>query len=270
MEALLRIVVAGSAVRWIYFLGAIGLAVSAAFGQTADGATEFEVASVKPANPTAAGRIKMKEDPGTITMLNVTLRDYISQAYDVDDYQIFGPDWLGSDRYDIVARFTPGTPKERLLVMWQKLLADRFKLALHREKKVMPVYALVVAKGGLKIHKAEEGESMTRIGRGHMVLRRVSLSLLAEILSSQMDHPVLDQTGVEGLFDITLDWVPDDTQSKMGMAGGDRPSGMLANAPDGLSIFDALQEKLGLKLQTKKEAVEILAVDHAERVPTEN
>jgi uncharacterized protein (TIGR03435 family) len=257
-------------IQRIYILGAIGFAVSAAFGQTADGPPEFEVVSVKPANPRAAGRVKMKEDPGTIEMLNVTLRDYISQAYDVEDYQIFGPDWLGSDRYDIVARFMPGTSKERLLLMWQKLLADRFKLVLHREKKVMPVYALVVAKSGLKIHKAEEGANMTRIGRGHMVLRRVSLSLLAEILSSQMDHPVLDQTDAEGLFDITLDWVPDDTQAKMGMAGGDRPSGMLANAPDGLSIFDALQEKLGLNLKTKKEAVEILVVDHAERVPTEN
>jgi len=257
-------------IQRIYFLAAIAFAVSAAFGQTADGTAEFEVASVKPANPSATGRITMKEAPGTITMLNVTLRDCISQAYDVEDFEIFGPDWLGSDRYDIVARFTPGASKGRLLLMRQKLLADRFKLALHREKKVMPVYALVVAKGGLKIHKAEEGENMTRIGRGHMVLRRVSLSLLAEILSSQMDHPVLDQTDVKGLFDITLDWVPDDTQSKMGIAGGDRPSRMLSNAPDGPSIFDALQEKLGLKLQTKKEAVEILAVDHAERVPTEN
>jgi len=260
-------------IQGIYFLGAIAFAVSAARGQSADGATEFEVASVKPANPTAAGRVTMKEAPGTITMLNVTLRDCISQAYDVEDFEIFGPDWLGSDRYDIVARFTPGASKERVLLMRQKLLADRFKLALHREKKVMPVYALVVAKGGPKIHEAEEGANMTRIGRGHMVLHRVPLSLLAEILSSQMDHPVLDQTGVEGLFDITLDWVPDDTQAKMGVAGGDRPAGgpgTLANAPEGLSIFDALREKLGLKLQTKKEAVEILAVDHAERVPTEN
>lgn len=259
----------------IYILGAIGLAVSAAFSQTAERPPEFEVASVKPANPSAAGRITMKKDPGTITMLNVTLRDYISQAYNVEDYQIFGPDWLGSERYDIVARFTPGTPKERLLLMRQKLLADRFKLVVHREKKVMPVYALVVAKGGLKIQKAEEGANMTKLTRGHMVLRRVSLSLLAEILSSHMDRPVLDQSGVEGVFDITLDWVPDDTQAKMGIAGGDRTPGgpgtlTPANDPQGLSIFEALQEKLGLKLQTKKEAVEVLAIDHAERVPTEN
>src|SRR5258706_8034367 len=135
----------------------------------------FEVASIKPAAPITDGRIQigMGGDAGRINFSNVSVRDMLTQAYNVKDYQITGPDWLRSVRFDVTATLPANTSRDKVPEMLQTLLADRFKVALHRETKELPVYALLVAKSGLKVKKAEDTEDGAGVGRirmmpGHM------------------------------------------------------------------------------------------------------
>jgi uncharacterized protein (TIGR03435 family) len=133
-------------------------AAYAAFGQTAANPPAFEVASIKPAVPQTPGRISvmMGGDPGRVNYTNVTLKNVLMRAYNVKGYQISGPGWLDSERYDIVAKVPDGVPKEQIPAMLQNLLAERFRMAVHRETKEQPVYALVVGKGGPKLKKSED------------------------------------------------------------------------------------------------------------------
>jgi uncharacterized protein (TIGR03435 family) len=150
--------------------------------------------------------------------------------------------------------------------MLQKLLADRFKLTLHRTTKEFPVYELVTAKNGPKLKEVEAGGSNTNSGRGHMTATRISMQRLSEFLSRQVDRPVLDMTGLKGVFDLTLDWTPDESLSAKKPGEGE----VAIDAPKSPSLLTALQEQLGLKLQARRAPIEILVVDHAEKVPTEN
>jgi uncharacterized protein (TIGR03435 family) len=138
------------------------------------------------------------------------------------------------------------------MTMLQALLSERFKLAIHRESKERTVYELVVGKNGPKLHEVEAGPGHSNGGHGSLSAQKMSMSHLADSLSRIVDLPVLDMTGLKGAFDIELKWAPD---------GDD------ANGP---SIFTAVQEQLGLKLEQRKGPMEIIVVDHAERVPTEN
>jgi uncharacterized protein (TIGR03435 family) len=132
------------------------------FGQTGNLSPSFEVASIKPAAPPSDPHRMMvgmrggpgTPDPGQITFSNVSLRNVLMQAYDVKDFQISGPSWLGSERYDITAKVPPGTTKEQFRLMLQNLLAERFQVSLHHETKELPMYALVVAKGGVKMKES--------------------------------------------------------------------------------------------------------------------
>ena len=148
--------------RMILSASLMVLSCGAAFGQASP---SFEVASVKPAEPPPAGQMGLRvmmrggpgtPDPGQITYSNVTLKNVMMAAYDVKGYQITGPKWLDSERYDIVAKIPKGSSKEDVKLMLQNLLAERFKLALHKESKELPIYALVVAKGGAKLKETVE------------------------------------------------------------------------------------------------------------------
>jgi uncharacterized protein (TIGR03435 family) len=173
----------------------------------------------------------------------------------VREYQVTGPDWLGSDKFDIVAKFPQHSGDSQAGPRLQKLLADRFKLAFHRESKEMPVYALVVAKNGPKIKAVEDnGDHNTNNEGGHMTGKGITMTRFAEFLSRQMDRPVVDLTEMQGVFNVTLDWTPE-------KAGDDAV---------GPTLLTALQQQLGLKLQPQKAPVEVIVVDHAERVPVEN
>jgi uncharacterized protein (TIGR03435 family) len=255
----------------------------AVFAQTPATAPAFEVASVKPAPPPTPGMIKMQMggDPGMIDYKNVSLKSVIARAYEVKEFQVSGPDWLDTERFDILAKTPPHTPKEQIPVMLRGLLAERFNLTTHPEQKVMPVYAMVVAKNGFKLKPVEDTPDgrvrMTMGPKGRQMSGPTTLAALAGTLSQMIDRPVVDQTGIDGTYDVDLEWVPDEREgggmmAKMkGMAeqaSGDPhgdPSG-----PNGLSLFGALEEKLGLKLEARKSPVAILVVDHAERVPTGN
>lgn len=276
------------------------LAASFAFGQTASAPPAFEVASVKPAPPpTGPGmRIQMGGDAGRINYSNVTLKMLLAKAYNVKEHQISGPDWINSERYDVVAKIPDDTPKDQVPLMLQALLTERFQMKSHRETKVMPVYELVVAKGGPKLTKAEsEGRFGVMMGpRGRKAQGNTSMAKFADLLSNMMDRPVLDKTGLEGTYEISMEWTPDGTEGnpkfgpmmmKRDGPMGPRPEGggpagrpdegksgdvkMESNdGPDAPSIFAALQQKLGLKLEAKKTPAEMVVIDHAEKVPTEN
>jgi uncharacterized protein (TIGR03435 family) len=166
-----------------------------------------------------------------------------------------------------------GIAMDQIPRMLQALLADRFNLQLHRESKKLPVYALVAGKNGLNLQKAESPGGLSagfNPGRAHMS-GRFSMPQLADYLSHRLGRPVLDQTALDGVYAIALDWVPDSTDEP-GSAPISPPAageGTAVGAP-GPSIFTALREQLGLNLAAMKGPVEILVVDHAEKVPTEN
>ena len=237
-------------------------------------APAFDVASVKP-NKSSTGRNSMDRSPGGgFSATNATLKGLIKAAYSIYDHQLIGgPGWLESERYDIVAKAPPNTPDNQLRPMLQTLLTERFKLKLHRETRQMPVYALILGKHGPKFQEvnreAKDGDGDSRKGRGHLTAQRVPISDLAEILSGELGLTVLDRTGLKGFFDLKLEWTPDESQLR---GPGDGPDGRIRTAaadPNGASIFTALQEQLGLKLEKQIGPVEVLVIDHVER-PSEN
>jgi uncharacterized protein (TIGR03435 family) len=228
-------------------------------------AQTFEVASVKVA-PVLNGDVyninlgAIQHD--TVTLTNVSLADCIRFAYGLSsDSQLAGPDWIKSKelRYDIVAKTAPGTTREQALQMMQAMLAERFKLAFHREQRVLAYYALEVAKGGPKMPLASDAPATAPNGiQGQLriVSNRMPMAIVVTLLSRYMRAFVVDRTGLAGEFEVKLVWTPDD-----------RP------VPDderGASVFTAVEEQLGLRLVSRKGPMEVLVVDSAEKTPTEN
>jgi uncharacterized protein (TIGR03435 family) len=191
----------------------------------------------------------------------------IAEAYHVYDYQVSGgPKWIDDDRFDIEAKAAGGTrpTKAELRSMLQKLLADRFSVVLHRETRNLPVYALELGKGGPKIQQSkDEGAPEFRLfQRRQITAQRAPLEFLTETLSELLGRPVLDKTGLQGNFDFKLEWTPDATQ----VHSSDQPASDDDNIP---SLSGAVQQQLGLRLQSQKGPVEILIVERAEK-PSEN
>jgi uncharacterized protein (TIGR03435 family) len=210
----------------------------------------FEVASIKPHKPDPTGSAGMSAQHGRLNFINVTLKNLIMSAYSLHEFQISGgPAWIDSERYDLVAKAENDAGGKELWMMVRPLLAERFKLAVHTDTKDVPVYDLVVGKRGSKLHPAAADDQGQRAGGGLFIADRIWMSVFSFILSSFVDRPVLDKTGLDGDFAVKLEWAPRD--------------------PDGLSIFTALEEQLGLKLEPRKGPVEILVIDHVER-PSEN
>jgi uncharacterized protein (TIGR03435 family) len=223
----------------------------------------FEVASVKSHKPSVVeGRESIDSVPGSLTIRNASLNSCIKRAYLVGDYQISGPAWLMAEKYDITAKAAGPAPLIQLRQMLRTLLTDRFQLQLHRETKDLPVYALVTAKSGPKLHKAEPASNTGMRGEnGAFVFHGTSMPQFAEDLStlSQVDRPVLDRTGIPGVFDFNLKFGESNDEMKRVLVTG-----------DGASIFTLRQEQFGLRLEARKSPVEMLVIDHVERVPTEN
>jgi uncharacterized protein (TIGR03435 family) len=259
--------------EWIGFvlLGSIGLAQGTA------SEPKFAVASIKK-NPDGGENGGAFIQPGgRFGARNVTLRFLIRGAWDVKDFQISGgPPWINADRFDVTAKAPEDSRgSEQMRPMLQALLADRFGLVLHRETKELPVYELVPAKGGLKLTTPRDGSCATRdpkiprpreampfcdnirTGKGRLEAYGVVMSRLAAALSDATGRTVVDRTGFTGIFDGHLEFSPEEVTS--------------GPAPDssGPSIFTAVQEQLGLKLESAKGQVEILVIDHAEK-PSEN
>jgi uncharacterized protein (TIGR03435 family) len=258
-------------------VGGILFAVTACtlLGQAVDTRPAFEVASLKPdKSETGVDRIKFpgcgscggQPSKGNLIVENVSLKRLIGLAYGVAegrDYLLSGPDWFDAERFDIYAKFPPETANSEMLVMLQRLLDERFQLKLHRAAREFPVYALVARKGGPKLHPSpnQEGPYQFSARGGHATGVRVTTQQFADRLSRpdfQLGRQVVDFTGLTGTFDLTLDWSPENDQSK-DQADDPRPS-----------IVAALAEQLGLKLEPRKVSLDVLIVDHALKVPTEN
>ncbi len=236
-------------------------------------AQTFEVASIKPNRTGARNSGFRRAGEGELNATNITLKRLIAYAYDVQDYQISGgPNWLDSERYDILAKpessaeSRPETAAARtalLRLRVQALLAERFQLVLHRTTKELPMFALVVGKNGPKLSETKQSQSELLTNGHHLTCQKVSMATFAKVfLQGQMGRSVQDRTGLTGEFDFTLDWVPDEGQRR---APGEEAGGTSSPGGDGPSFFTALQEQLGLKLEPEKGPVEILVVDGAER-----
>jgi len=222
---------------------------------------EFEVASIHPTPPQPPGTmsIGMSIDKGMMRATGMTLKFLIEEAYDVRDFQVIGgPSWIGSLQYDINAKVDGEPTDEQMRTMIQSLLADRFKLQVHRDKKEMPCYALVVGKAGSKLKAPEmdaEGKpkgSMS-MSRGSFTGQGMPVKAIAHAVEQVLGRAVIDKTGLTGTFDFKLDWTPDEARTD----------------GEGSSIFTALQEQLGLRLENTRGMVDIVIVDRLEKA-TEN
>lgn len=220
---------------------------------------EFEVASIK-TNRADSGGSSRSLYHGKVAVINVSLLSLLESAYDLSASRIIGPGWLDSDRFDVMAKSPEGVPDSKMPGMLQTLLKDRFGLAVHWDKKEMPVYQMVVAKDGLKIHlfdPAHPDLTMRPTGSGISMMGSGTMPEIAKAISAPAGRPVIDGTGLEGLYIYHLSFTPLSAQSE--------------NSSDPASdFFAAVQQQLGLKLEPKKAPVDILVIDHANRVPSEN
>jgi uncharacterized protein (TIGR03435 family) len=241
----------------MYKLSLLAVACGAfTFGQS------FEVASIRPSafqsgDGEGSRREAIETSPDSLAMRNVTLRSCLSWAYGVQDFQVTGLDMR--ERYDITAKAASRVTTSELRAMLGALLADRFKLAFHRESKSLPAYALTVTKRGAKLRESkEEDPGILEPGGAKLTAQHASMLELADRLSVGLRTPVIDKTGLLGRYDFILDLMPYIPEQK----GGDVDfAGM---------IIAALPDQLGLTLESRKEPIEILVVDHAEKTPSEN
>lgn len=288
----------------------------------------FEAASIKPAappgGPGGGGRAMTfrmgpqggpgTSDPGRIRYTFMSLKTLLMNAYDVKGFQISGPAWLDSERFDVQATMPPETTKEQFRVMLQNLLAERFGVKVHHETKELPMYSLVVAKGGPKMKESAPEETtkegaepppqplpsqpkmgadgfpiLPNIGggrggifmimmpnRARLMGNKQTMKDLATRLSDMLSKPVIDMTELTAKYDFTLTYSPEGMNGMLGpppggMIGGRGPADGTANEPESApTLFAAIQSDLGLKLDAKKGPVDLVVVDHIEKVPTEN
>jgi uncharacterized protein (TIGR03435 family) len=266
---------------------------------------EFEVATIRPsaqsleAGVTAGVRI----DGAQFHSAFLTVRDYLGLAYRVKVYQISGPDWISSDRFDISATMTPGTATQ-IPEMMQRLLEERFQIKLHREKKDFPVYVLEVAKGGLKMQETgpdpdpanadartpltitgsgnAQGVSVN-LGRGSSYTfgnnkfegKRLTTAAIAGTLERFVDRPIVDMTDLKGAYDVTLEVTQEDYRAMLihaAVAAGVSLPPEALRLLDGASmpsLFEAVQ-KVGLKLDARKAPLDMVVVDNGRKTPTDN
>jgi len=276
----------------------------------------FEVASIKPGgamDPAAimAGkmRIGMKIDAARVDIGMLSLSDLIRIAYKVKSYQVQGPEWMTGERFNISAKLPEGAKEDQVPEMLQTLLAERFKLTIHRQSKEQNVYALVVAKGGLKMKPAEPddpkaepapGPAATGIrmsgdiqGKGmvvsggpngnqtkmtmnngmmHMENSKMPMPGLVEMLSRFVDKPVVDMTELKGEYQVGIDLSMEDMRNiarASGMGGAMMLAGPAEASDPSSSIFTSVAQ-LGLKLEPRKSPIDLIVVDHLEKLPSEN
>jgi uncharacterized protein (TIGR03435 family) len=277
-------------------LGGIGAA------QTAGEKMAFEAASIKPFPEGTAIQFSGcmggpgSSDPGRVRCEYVTLQQLLMQAYQVKAQEITGPAWLDGAHFNVTAAVQPGATRDQQREMFRSLLAERFQVVMHREKRPIPGYALTVSKGGLKMKESDppgpqaddapasgppkqgadgfpilRKASITgapvilyRQGRARLQGLNVAMRQLADSLSYQLDRIVVDETGLTGKYDITLNWTPEASEP-----GGRQAAAREDSGPEP-TAFMALEQQLGIKVVAKKVEREIVVVDGASKTPTEN
>jgi uncharacterized protein (TIGR03435 family) len=281
----------------------------AAFAQNTAPRLEFEVASIRASAEQSVDRtnVGLKIDGSQVRCNHMALRDYVAMAYGVQYYQISGPDWMASQRFDIAAKLPAGAGGAQVPAMLVALLTDRFRMAAHKETKDFPVYALVRGKGELKLKESQPdpapdspdggrgarpvdvaagggrggvtvslGQGATfSVGDNRLEGRKINMPSFASGLSRFLDRPAIDMTGLAKTYDFTLNFSPEDFTAMMiraALAAGVvmPPQAMKAlESSSGDSIFAAV-EALGLKLEGRKAPLEVVTIDHIEKTPTEN
>ena len=270
-----------------------------AFGQT----PHFEVASIRPTLSDTPDRAKIgiRIDGAQVRCTGLTLRDYIARAYNMEIYQISGPEWVTTLKFDISGKVPDDVKSPDIPAMLRSLLADRFHLSAHKESKEFPVYALIVGKGGTKLTESQpdpasdtaqalnvaaEGSAQgttVRFGNGSYVAiegdkldaHKVQMSSFANVLGRFVDRPTVDMTGLKGTYDFAVPVTSDDFLAMMVRAGVNAgvtlpPMALsLLDKGPAESLFNGI-EKLGLKLDPRKAPLEILVVDRMDKTPTEN
>jgi len=242
------------------------LAVFLLIAQLAPGA-RFEVASVK-ANTRGGGTTRRIEGQ-SLTYLNVTLGEFIQMAYGVKRYQVQGENWItapAANRYDIVAKAAAPASEQKLQRMLAPLLEERFHLKIHRETRVMPVYVLVQGKNGAKLKEGDGGNTwVSPDPAGGFRFQYYPMAALANMLSLMrpVGRPVIDRTGLSGnyTFSANLQDLP---------RGANAEDLKVAVATSETVVFSALEDQLGLKLNAERAPIDLLVVDHADKVPTED
>jgi uncharacterized protein (TIGR03435 family) len=288
---------------------ALGVAASVVLlAQTAPARPEFEVASIKPSVAAQAGgqvHVGVQIDGAQVHCTYLTVKDYIRIAYKVKDYQISGPDWLASDRYDIDAKLAAGAKRDQVPEMLQTLLEQRFQIKMHRAPKEFSVYGVVVGKGGLKLKESpldpepegtEAGKGAVNVtatgGRGGTTVnygrgayftladnkfeaRKLTMAALADSLGRFVERPVVDMTELTGTYDLTLEFTPEEYRVlliRMALSAGVNLPTEALKLLEGASdeaLFKGLQA-LGLKLESRKAPLEVLVFDSITKTPTEN
>jgi uncharacterized protein (TIGR03435 family) len=220
--------------------------------------SQFEAASIQPVDPQKFdGTSGCVTTTGLMRCTNVTLKRCIGGAYGVGpDRVLGGPDWLDVDRFQITARSNQPVGDKGLMFMLQTLLADRFKLVLHREFHSGETMVLEVAKNGPKLQPAGDVRASWKNMHDHLEATKITMSELAEILSRNLNLPVADHTGLAGAFNFTLRWNPDNADS---LARDEAAAALRAE------VSGAIRRQLGLTLKSLKMPVEMLVVDHAEK-----
>lgn len=247
------------------FLATAAIAISLGHAQGV-----FEVASIKPSDPAARiGAITFP--PGRFSVDNVPLRTVLLRIYGLNDYQLLGgPDWL-KDRYNMQAKASEGESTEsQIRAMAQRLIEQRFHLKFHHESKQLPVYVLTLGKNAAKLSASTEasGASTIGVGKGKITGRRAKLSTLSIALTRLLGRPVFDETGLSGDFDFVLHFDPNSVVGLPFKEGSSSDSAAAADSGEP-SIFTAVQEQLGLKLEGQKRAIDTVVIDSLQR-PTEN
>jgi uncharacterized protein (TIGR03435 family) len=265
---------------------------------------EFEVASLKPSNPTPENQYNLgiRFDGAMMIVHSFRLRDYIGFAYQVREFQVVGPDTLNL-QFDLNAKIPEGAPRKQLPAMMETLLAERFKLAVHRDKKEFPVFALTVTKGGPQFKESPldapqpgadknnvnvsvnvntgggpggaRGGAVINLGNGAYVTNsdgkveghKISIPQLVESLARFVDRPIVDMTGLTSTYDITLAYGVEDLRAMLRNVGVDRP--IPDEALPGASLMESLH-RAGLSLDARKAPLDIIVVDRVEKTPVAN
>jgi uncharacterized protein (TIGR03435 family) len=219
----------------------------------------FEVVSIKP-TPDPPLRTGMFPTSGTLNIGNYTLKRLILETHRVKSYQLHGgPAWMDTEHYDIVAKAPGKAGIAEMMKMLIPMMADRFQLKVHRETKDIQVYALLVGKGGVKMQLAEpETKLCCSIQSNEIISHKMSMRHFADVLAGNLDRLVVDETGLTGEYRFQLKYAPEATPRRD--ADQETPASDLTSG----SIFAAVQEQLGLKLESRKRPVEMIFVDHAE------
>ena len=283
--------------------GLVLLASTTLLAQTADPKLEFEVASVKPfsvGQTDAPVTLGARIDGAQARLIGLTMRDLLAMAYRVKIYQLNGPEWIASERYDINAKVPAGVAPDKLPEMTQSLLGERFGLKVHREKKEMPVYVLLTGRPPLRLKNSVIDEnappptSFTSTGTGSaqgiainlgngssfsfaggkFEATKVTAPQIAGILERFSDRPVMDLTELKGTYDFEFNVSPEETQTLMihaaVAAGVQLPPQALRLLEGGGNPIESGAEQLGLKIESRKMPVDIIVIDQIQKTPTEN